>query len=414
MKNSKNSPNEDAAYAAIESQVAPFIAGLKREGYAYTIISTKHAALRRFLKSRRRLKRPSNEPDETEIAAFMARQPQRGKNSFSTVSRGLLDFLEHLRRNQVITRRIAAAPNTISARLERRYAEFLRGEKGLADLTLRVYLPVVNDLIHFLQTRHDTTSVGRLNANILRNFLFERARNRSSEYVRLLTIKLRSFLRFLQAQGETRHDFTAAIPTVRRWAQPGVPKKLTSQELDRVLDAPDRTTAMGRRDYAILLLLARLGLRAGEVILLELGDIHWRTGEILIRGKGGRKDLLPLPRDVGTAIARYLRLDRGSRATQRIFLRTRSPRVPLSGPTPIGYVVCRAMGQAGIERPKHVSAHLFRHTLASRMLQQGANLRDITEVLRHRAPRTAEIYAKIDMRSLNEVVRPWPARGGVR
>jgi site-specific recombinase XerD len=149
-------------------------------------------------------------------------------------------------------------------------------------------LPVVNDLIHFLQTQQGTTSVGRLNANILRNFLFERARNRSSEYVRLLTIKLRSFLRFLHAQGETRHDFTAAIPTVRRWTHPGVPKKLTSQELDRVLDAPDRATAMGRRDYAILLLLARLGLRAGEVILLELEDIHWRTGEILIRGKGGR------------------------------------------------------------------------------------------------------------------------------
>lgn len=414
MKNSKYPPNNDAAYAAIESQVAPFIAGLKREGYAYTNISTKHAALRRFLKSRRRLKRPSNEPDETEIAAFMARPTQRGKNSFSTVSRGLLDFLEHLRRNQVITRRIPKAPDTISARLERRYADFLRGEKGLADLTLRVYLPVVNDLICFLQTQHGTTSVGRLNANIVRNFLFERARNRSSEYVRLLTIKVRSFLRFLQAQGETRHDFTAAIPTVRRWAQLDVPKKLTSQELDRVLDAPDRATAMGRRDYAILLLLATLGLRAGEVILLELEDIHWRTGEILIRGKGGRKDLLPLPRDVGTAIARYLRLDRGPRATQRIFLRTRSPHVPLSGPTPIGHVVCRAMRQAGIERPKHIAAHLFRHTLASRMLQQGANLRDITEVLRHRAPRTAEIYAKIDMRSLHEVVRPWPARGGAR
>ena len=156
----------------------------------------------------------------------------------------------------------------------------------------------------------------------------------------MLTIKLRSFLRFLHAQGETPHDFTAAIPTVRRWAQPDVPKKLTSEELDRVLDTPDRATAMGRRDYAILLLLARLGLRAGEVILLELKDIHWRTGEILIRGKGGRKDLLPLPRDVGIAIARYLRLDRGSRATQRIFLRTRSPRVPLSGPAPIGYVGC--------------------------------------------------------------------------
>jgi integrase/recombinase XerD len=414
MKNTNCSANEDAAYAAIESQVGPFIAGLKREGYAYTIISTKHAALRRFLKSRRRLKRPSNELDEAEIAAFMARPSQRGKNSFSTVSRGLLDFLEHLRRNQVILTLPPKAPETISSKLERRYADFLRGEKGLADLSLRVYLPVVGNLLHYLQTQHGITSVGRLNASILRNFLFEHAQNRSSQCVRLLTISLRSFLRFLHAQGEIRHDLSAAIPTVRKWTQPGVPKKLTPDELDRVLEAPDRATAMGRRDYAILLLLARLGLRAGEVILLELEDIHWRTGEILIRGKGGRKDLLPLPHDVGIAIARYLRLDRGSRATQRIFLRTRSPRVPLSGPTPIGHVVRRAMRQAGIARPKRIAAHLFRHTLASRMLQQGANLRDITEVLRHRAPRTTEIYAKIDMRSLNEVVRPWPAPGGVR
>jgi site-specific recombinase XerD len=414
MKNTKYSPNEDAAYAAIESQVAPFIAELKREGYAYTNISTKRAALLRFMKSRRRLKRPSNEPDEKEIAAFVAHQSQRRKSYLSTVSRGLLDFLGYLRRNQVISTRIPKAPDTISTRLERRYADFLRVEKGLADLTLRVYLPIVDDLIRFLKTRHRTTSVSRLNAKILRTFLFERACNRSSEYVRLLTIKLRSFLRFLHSQGETCHDLTGAIPTARRWAQPGVPKKLTSEELDRVLDVPDRATTIGRRDYAILLLLARLGLRAGEVVSLELEDIHWRTGEILIRGKGRRKDILPLPRDVGAAIARYLRLDRGSRATQRIFLRTRSPHVPLSGPTPIAYVVCRAMTQAGIERPNHIAAHLFRHTLASRMLQQGANLRDITEVLRHRAARSAEIYAKIDMRSLNEVVRSWPDRGGVQ
>ena len=149
MKNTSNSPNEDAAYEAIESQVDPFIAELKREGYAKTTIATKRAALRRFLKSRRRLKSPGIEPDEAEIAAFMARPRQRRRNSFSTMSSGLLAFLEHLRRNQVITTRPPKAPDTISLRLERRYADFLRGEKGLADLSLRVYLPVVDDLIHF-------------------------------------------------------------------------------------------------------------------------------------------------------------------------------------------------------------------------------------------------------------------------
>jgi len=222
---------------------------------------------------------------------------------------------------------------------------------------------------------------------------------------------VRSFLRFLHVRGEIRHDLTAAIPTVRRWSQPGVPKKLTSEEVNRVLAAPDRSTATGRRDYAILLLLAKLGLRSSEVLSLELGDIRWRTGEVLIRGKGSRRDLLPLTHDVGEAIARYLRLDRGIRPMQRVFLRTYAPRVPLTGPASIGHIVRRTLARADVERPMHIAAHLFRHTLASRMLQQGANLRDISEALRHRATSTTEIYAKIDMRSLSEVVRPWPAQG---
>jgi integrase/recombinase XerD len=215
-------------------------------------------------------------------------------------------------------------------------------------------------------------------------------------------------------RGEIRNDLTGAIPTVRRWAQAGVPKKLTPEEAARVLDAPDRACATGRRDYAILLLLAKLGLRSSEIIWLELGDVRWRSGEIQIRGKGGRVDLLPLPPDVGAAMARYLQLDRGARTTQRVFLRVHAPRVPLTGPASIGHIVRRAMVQAGVERPMGIAAHLFRHTLASRMLQQGANLWDISEALRHRSYRTTEIYAKIDLRSLGEVVRPWPARGGAR
>ena len=273
-------------------------------------------------------------------------------------------------------------------------------------------------LRRFLLWRQHRKSPGSsdllIDASMLRAFLFDRTQGRSSEFVRLLSISLRSFLHFLHAQGEISHDLTAAVPTVRRWTQPDIPRKLTPEEVDRVLNAPDRNTATGRRDFAILLLLARLGLRSSEILALELGDIRWRTGEILIRGKGGRRDLLPLHRDVGTALAGYLRLDRGVRPAQRVFLRAYAPRVPLSGPASIGHIVRHAMAQADVERPKQIAAHLFRHTLASRMLQQGASLRDISEVLRHRSPGTTEIYAKIDMRSLNEVVRPWPTKGGLQ
>ena len=284
----------------------------------------------------------------------------------------------------------------------------------MAELSLKVYLPVAKDLLHYLEEEHGVSSVWRLDASLLRAFLFERVQARSSECVRLLATGLRSFLRFLHAQGEIPKDLTAAIPTVRRWAQPDIPKKLTPGEVKQVLDVPNPDTPTGRRDFAILLLLARLGLRSSEILSIELDDLHWRTGEIVIRGKGNRHDLLPLPRDVGAAIASYLRRDRGARPTRRVFLRTIAPRVPLTGPASIGHIVRRAMAKAGVERPMQIAAHLFRHTLASSMLQHGANLRDISEVLRHRALVSTEIYAKIDMGALQEVARPWPAQGGVR
>jgi len=414
MSTRKNAPSHRVASDAIESHVAPFVAGLKAAGYAPGTLCTKRAAIRRFLHWRRRRKPPGREPDEAAVAEFLVRACRLGPRHRCLASTALSAFLEHLRRQGVIATSATDAPETISSALERRYADFLRDEKGLAELSLRVYLPLVPLLLGDLEKQYGSNSVRRLDASVLRGFLFERTQGRSSESVRLLATSLRSFLRFLHAQGEIRHDLTAAIPTVRRWAQPGVPRKLTTEEVDRILSAPDRTTGTGRRDFAILLLLAKLGLRSSEVLSLELADIRWRAGEVLIRGKGRRQDLLPLPREVGAALARYLRLDRGSRPTQRVFLRANAPRVPLAGPASIGHIVRRAMAQAGVERPKQIAAHLFRHTLASRMLQQGANLRDISEVLRHRDQSTTELYAKIDMRSLNEVVRPWPAQGGAQ
>jgi integrase/recombinase XerD len=390
------------------------MAGLEATGYANNTLCTKRAALRHFVCWLRRLKRRTAGFEESEVTDFMARACRLGRERRCLASTALTAFLQHLRRRKVITTCASKPPETAALVLTRRYAEFLRNEKGLAELSLRVYLPLVPQLVHYLKKRHGITSLRRLDTRVLRAFLFERAHDRSSEHVRLLATSLRSFLRFLHAQGEIRHDLTAAIPTVRRWAQPDIPRKLTADEVDRVLAAPDQATATGRRDYAILLLLARLGLRASEVLSIELGDFCWQTGEVLIRGKGNRRDLLPLPRDVGAAIARYLRLDRGIRPTQRVFLRTYAPRVPLTGPASIGHIVRRSLVEADVERPRHIAAHLFRHTLASRMLQQGADLRDISEVLRHRAPSTTEIYAKIDMRSLNEVIRPWPAQGGAQ
>lgn len=372
MNNKNCASKNSTACDVIASHIDPFIAGLKPAGYAANTISSKRAALGRFISWRRLQKHPAKEPDESQVIDFLKRSPQQGSSRRCIESAALSSFLEYLRRHAVITTCIPKAANTVSSAMERRYADFLRNEKGLAELSLLVYLPVVDDLLDYLKKKRGAAAVRRLDATMLRAFLFERARDRSSEQVRLLAISLRSFLRFLHAQGDIRNDLTAAIPTVRKWKQPDVPKKLTPAEVCRILDAPDRKTATGRRDYAILLLLAKLGLRSSEVISLELGDIRWRTGEILIRGKGTKLDILPLPRDVGAAMANYLHLDRGVRTAKRVFLRTHAPRVPLTGPASIGHIVRHTMVDAGVERPRQIAAHLFRHYADLRTMPTGA------------------------------------------
>ena len=412
--NDKNDPTDHSPTGdGIQAHIGPFMAELNAAGYAANTLCAKRVALDQFIRWRHRRNSPCLDLTESEIGDFLVNALPGDRSRRSVASRALFGFLDYLRGCQVVKTCAPKRPEIGSA-LEARYADFLRNEKGLAELSLKVYLPVVKDLLHYLEEEHGLRAIRRLDASILRAFLLERAQGRSSECVRLLATSLRSFLRFLHAQGEVRNDLTAAIPTVRRWTQPGIPRTLAPAEVNRVLDAPDPATATGRRDYAILLLLARLGLRSSEVLGLELGDLRWRSGEILIRGKGRRQDWLPLPGDVGAAIARYLRLDRSVRATRRVFLRTIAPRVPLTGPASIGHIVRRAMAKAGVERPRQIAAHLFRHTLASRMLQQGAHLREISQVLRHRALVSTEIYAKIDMGALREVVRPWPAKGGAR
>lgn len=407
--NKDNTPNRHPICDVLASHVDDFLSKLRNVGYPPNTLSTKRAALWKFIHWRRSRNITDSEPDESEVKAFMTKACKLVAAHQCLASTALFGFLVHLRRQGVIRKPSSTVRVTARDRLLQNYADFLRDEKGLAQLSLRVYLPVAASLLEYLHGKHD---LRRLNATIIRSFLFNRAKGRSSEYVRLLAISLRSFVRFLHLRGKIGRDLATSVPTVRKWSHTSVPKKLTPDEVKRVLAIPDRKTATGRRDYAILLLLARLGLRAGEIITLQTNDLYWRSGEILIRGKGARRDVLPLPHQTGAAIAHYLRLDRGVRPTQRVFLRANAPRVPLTGPASIGHIVRHRLAQAGIERPKHIAAHLFRHTLASRMLQQGAKLRDIAEVLRHRAYGSTEIYAKIDLSSLDEVVRPWPGQGG--
>jgi integrase/recombinase XerD len=245
-------------------------------------------------------------------------------------------------------------------------------------------------------------------------FVLGHARTMSPRYAQGMVSALRSICRFLRQRGAIDHDLAAAMPSVSDWRLATIPKYLNPEEVERVLETCDRQTAVGRRDYAILLLLARLGLRAGEIIALELDDIHWRAGEILVRSsKRLPQDQLPLVAELGDALATYLRRDRPPHITRHVFLCTRAPRRGFANPSTVSAIVRRALARAGLS-PMLKGAHLFRHSLATRMLRHGASLPEIGVVLRHRTVQTTEIYAKVDLDGLRALAQPWPETGGAR
>jgi integrase/recombinase XerD len=240
----------------------------------------------------------------------------------------------------------------------------------------------------------------------------KRVQGRSPAYVRLLTAALRSFLRFLHRHGDTPTDLSRAVPVVRTCRQASVHSYVSPQDIERILSTPDPSIRCSRRDHAVLLLLARLGLRAGEVVTLNLEDILWRTGEIVVRGKGRTVDRIPLLSDVGAALARYISTDRGDSRSRRVFLRASAPKYGFVGPAAIDGIVRKAFARAGVVRPGRGAAHLFRHSLATRMIRHGASMTEISEVLRHRSLDATQIYAKVAFEALRAVAQPWPGCGG--
>jgi integrase/recombinase XerD len=287
---------------------------------------------------------------------------------------------------------------------------YLREQRCLARATITNYLPFIRD---FLQHRFGNGRVrlSKLTAADVTRFVQHRASHLHLKRAKLLTTALRSFLLYARYRGYTKLDLVKAVPCVANWSMSSIPRAIASDQVRRLLAHADRTTAIGRRDYAILLLLARLGLRSSEVASLELGDIDWRRGLLGVHGKGGRWNQLPMPADVGAAIAAYLRHGRPSSISRRVFLRARAPIRGFHATGGIGTVVRRAILRAGIDAPTY-GAHQFRHGLATEMLRHGASLTEIGQLLGHRSPETTKIYTKVDLESLRTLALPWP--GGVR
>ena len=264
------------------------------------------------------------------------------------------------------------------------YKDYLRKDRGLTENSVHVYVPFVRDFLAAQTTQAGCVSPESFDALMIQSFILDHTLGRSGEYTRLLCTALRSFFVFWFYVARPGGIFKA-VPTARKYRQPVPPAFLSPDEVERVLTTVDRSTLSGRRDQTILLLLARLGLRAGEIVSLELDNIRWRASEIVVRGKGRTVDHMPLLSDIGEALASYLRQDRGVSTSRRVFLRMWAPRIGLTGPAAIGHIVRRALARAGVQRSGRGAAHLFRHGLATRMIRHGDSMPEISEVLRHRS-----------------------------
>jgi site-specific recombinase XerD len=318
----------------------------------------------------------------------------------------LRTLLQHLRQIGVIPAPTPAIDATELSRVAQRFGGYLAQERGLSSATVINYLPEVR---RFLSWRFAAGAIhlGELRVPDVTRFVSRHAHAFSPGRVKLILTALRSFFRFLRLRGDTALDLASSVLSVADWRLARVPQWIPAAQVKEILHHCDRQTRVGQRDYTIVLLLARLGLRAGEVVGLTLDDIDWEAGTLLVRGKGGRQDRLPLPRDVGQAVATYLRQGRPPCGSRRVFICARAPRHGFTSSVAVCTIVRRALARAGLHPPS-TGAHLFRHTLATEMLRRGASLAEIGEILRHRHPDTTAIYAKVDLRALRAVAPPWP------
>jgi len=319
----------------------------------------------------------------------------------------LAHLLDFLRREGVVPEESVAVPEAFSVDHHvRAYEVYLRESRALATVTIVAYAPFVRN---FLEHRFGAGSVelSRLSAADVVRFVRHQAPRLHRKRAKLMTTALRSFLSYARFCGEVDLDLAAAVPVVPNWSMASIPRAIAPQQVRQVLAGIDRRSATGRRDYAIVLLLARLGLRSGEVASLQLEDIDWNVGQLSVHGKSGYRNELPLPADVGRAIAAYLKRGRPPSKSRCVFLRARAPACAFQGGCAIGSIVRHRLKRSDVHAPTF-GAHQFRHGLATEMLRRGASLSEIGDLLGHRHPQTTTIYAKVDIQALRELALPWP------
>lgn len=311
-------------------------------------------------------------------------------------------FFKYLRSANIITSTAIAStpPDPI---LLTEFYHWMRQQRGTSDVTLNNY----SHSLRLWLKRHGEDPA-KFDAQSLRQFVLDRSQQSGLPTAKTCVTALRMFLRFLISKGKCATGLDAAIPVLAQYRLSTLPRYIQPKEVERVIASCNLNTPKGKRDRAILLLLARLGLRAGDIVRLSLRDIDWEGAWVYVSGKSRRQDRLPLTQEVGQAIVDYIQYGRPQTETDVIFIRCRAPLCGFSSPVAISNIVARAMNEAGVICRGRGAAHVLRHSVATSMLRQGASLQDIATILRHRSTETTEIYAKVDFDSLREIAQPWP------
>lgn len=283
------------------------------------------------------------------------------------------------------------------------FREWMRQQRGTHETTLVNYS---NHIRRLLKRLGETPE--RFNARGLRQFVLDTSRGSGWATAKTCTTALRMFLRFLIAAGKCAAGLEAAIPVLPHWRLAVLPRYFQAEEVERLIASCNPSSSVGRRDRAILLLLARLGLRAGDIVQLRLGDIDWKGAWVQVSGKSRRQTRLPLTQEVGKALVAYLKGGRPRTHADAVFIRSHAPFQAFRSHSAVSMIVGQAIRRAKVTRPSRGAAHLLRHSVATSMLRQGATLQDVAALLRHRSIETTQIYAKVDVTSLLKIAQPWP------
>ena len=385
-----------------------YAARLLREGHCYQSGARCIRVVGDFSRWLARKRLSIDDVDERTVERYQ-RFRARCRHPFLSDRPALYRLLTVLRELDVIS----PQPPTISGPLEQiehDFGRYLSQERGLSRVTVIRHLPPLRKFLREY-CAEGSASFSKLTGTDIIRFVERHAHDQSPRSAQYMCWTLRAFTRYLLYRGHIAVDLATVVPSVRTWRFGALPEYLSPNQVQQVLNSCDRRSSVGKRDYAVLILLARLGLRANEITTLTLDDIDWHSSCLTVQGKGRRRASLPLLAEVGTALAKYLEHGRPRTNSRRVFIRSLAPHIGFASSSGISMIAASALTRAGLD-VRRKGTHIFRHSLATQLLRAGASLTEIGQVLRHQDHDTTRIYAKVDIDVLRTLGLPWP--GGVR